>query len=736
MFITEGVCNNRCFITRTIAFITFALLAVTTCVSAQRLMENLGRGVVAINKGSGNVYISWRLLGTDPDNISFNIYRSTGGATAVKLNTAAITVTTDYSDSGVDTTKSNSWFVKPVVNGTEQAQSSAFTLAANAGKKSYISLPLQSLTGYAALHVYVGDLDGDGEYDYVVKRFPDDSTKNIYLEAYLNNGTYKWRIDLGPNMERGNYSANPFVLVYDFDSDGKAEVFTRSGEGTKFADGTTIGDANSDGVTDYRTFPPTTVGGYMLLGDNCPEYVSMVNGLTGKELARTDYLARGAKSNWTALWGDNYGHRMNFNFVGVAYFDGVHPSIIASSGEGTLMDIVAWDYAGSKFTKKWTWSSKGRTYTNSQHWADFHNIRVVDLDADGKDEVSWGVNAMDDNGSPLYYAPSDLGHGDRFGIGDFDPSRSGLEGFVIQQHATGTDTVPLAAVFDAKTGTRIKTINGPSGDVSRGDVADIDPRYKGMEYFSYAAGGVLNCKGVSISSAIPHPALSIWWDGDLLREFLDAADANGTNPVINKWNYTTSSSDRLLSLYNEGGAYSTKTTYAGRPPLYGDIMGDWREEIVCENGDRTELRIFSTSTPAVRRIYTLMHNPAYRLCINLKYYLPTPYPDFYLGDSMSDPSKPNITLIGATAINNLTQAKQLQHSVELNSLLSYTLTNVSNVDVALYDLTGRLVFLYSKSMQKPGHYSIRSLLNNVSKGAYVMKFKAGTVQKTVSVQLF
>ena len=206
----------------------------------------------------------------------------------------------------------------------------------------------------------------------------------------------------------------------------------------------------------------------MLLADNCPEFISMIDGMTGNELARTDYIPRGEKSKWTALWGDNYGHRMSFNFVGVAYFDGVHPSIITSRGEGTLMDIVAWDYGSGKFTKRWTWSSKGRTYTDNQHWADFHNIRIVDLDGDGKDEVSWGVNAMDDNGTPLYYAPSDLGHGDRFGIGDFDPSRPGLEAFVIQQHEKSTASVPLAAVYDAKTGSRIKTILGQSTDVGRG----------------------------------------------------------------------------------------------------------------------------------------------------------------------------------------------------------------------------------------------------------------------------
>jgi rhamnogalacturonan endolyase len=617
----------------------------TGTVSAQRLMENLGRGIVVVNKGNGRVYISWRFLGTDPEGMGFNVYRSTDGEVALKLNTALITSSTNYSDSGVDMTKSNTWFIKPVYNNIEMAASKPFTLPADAPVRNYIALPLQPLTGYHTLHVYVGDIDGDGEYDYIVKRFPDDASNNVLIEAYLNDGTYKWRIDLGPNMEQGNYSANPFVLVYDFDCDGKAEVFMISGEGTRFADGTKIGDVNTDGITDYRTLPPGFAG-YMLLGDNCPEFVSMVDGLTGRELARTEYIARGPKSEWNNFWGDDYGNRMSFNFVGVAYFDGVHPSIIASRGEGMKMDIVAWDYANNTFTKRWTWTPRGKSFPNNQSWHEFHNIRIVDLDGDGKDEVSWGVNAMDDNGTPLYLAPSDLGHGDRFCIGDLDPDRPGLENYIVQQHKNITGTKILAALLDAKTGGKIKIFEGPAADIGRGDAADIDPTHKGYELFSFANGSVFNCHGDSIAPSFPYPALSIWWDGDLLREILHAADGNGTNPIINKWNYTNNTTSRLLSLYNEGGSYTTKTIYAGRPPLYGDIMGDWREEIICENGDRTELRIFSTSIPTSYRIYTLMHNPAYRACMNPKYYLPTNLTDYYLGDSMNNPPVPNIKLIG------------------------------------------------------------------------------------------
>ena len=231
--------------------------------------------------------------------------------------------------------------------------------------------------------------------------------------------------------------------------------------------------------------------------------------------------------------------------------------------------------------------------------------------------------------------------------------------------------------------------------------------------------------------------MSIWWDGDLLREFLDASDGNGYNPIINKWNYTTSKSDRLFSVYNEGGSYSTRTSYAGRPALYGDIMGDWREEIVCENSDRTELRIFSTSIPAVRRIYTLMHNPAYRLCINLKYYLPTPYPDFYLGDSMADPPAPNIQPIGATPVVN-SKGAQLTNKNEVIHLqsLDYTVDKETDITANLYDLKGRVIFSLKPHIVKAGTYSLKTSFTNVPSGMYLLKLKAGNAQKTAMVQLY
>ena len=81
-----------------------------------RQMEFLDRGVIAVNRSSSSAYISWRLLATDPSNIAFNLYRTAGGGTT-KLNGSPITNTTDFTDSTVNETIANTYFVKPVING-------------------------------------------------------------------------------------------------------------------------------------------------------------------------------------------------------------------------------------------------------------------------------------------------------------------------------------------------------------------------------------------------------------------------------------------------------------------------------------------------------------------------------------------------------------------------------------------------------------------------------------------
>lgn len=604
-----------------------------------REMESLNRGVVALKRSDHSVYVTWRLYATDMDEIGFNIYRSTGGNVAIKLNSQPITATTDYVDNEVDASQTNTYFIRPVQDNIERSSSESFTLAANAPARQYLPVQLKPISGgeYSVEHVYVGDIDGDGDYDYVVKRMliSSSETGTVKLDCYDSEGVFKWRIDLGPNVETTNSPMTSPVLVYDFNGDGKAEVMAKTGERTTFGNGEMIGDTNGDGITDYNSHVFADYA-HILEG---PEFISMIDGESGEELTRADFIERGDVCDW----GDCYGARVNFIMASVAYLDGVHPSAVFSRGPGDHMVVEAWDYSEGSLHKRWAWSSMNQTFAAGTHWVDFHQVKAVDVDYDGKDEISWGSSMLDDDGTVLY--TTKLVHGDRFQIGDFNPDRKGLEVYAIQQN---NPTLLGAALYDAATGNILREWYTESlADVGRGDVADVDPESLGMELFSLADSNLQNSQGDNISSSRPYPDLSIWWDGDLGREFFVGIGSGGYNPAINKWNSAKGTTDRLFTLYNDGGPYSVTVPYAGRAPFIGDIIGDWREEVVLETKDHKELRVYTTIIPAENRLYTLMQNPAYRVDVTTKGYLCSKFPDFYLGTGMKKPPAPVIKLVSA-----------------------------------------------------------------------------------------
>ena len=125
----------------------------------------------------------------------------------------------------------------------------------------YLRVPLQVPPGgttpigeaytYSANDTSVGDLDGDGEYEMVVKWDPSNAkdnsqegyTGNVYLDAYTLDGTRLWRIDLGRNIRAGAHYTQ--FIVYDLDGDGKAEVAAKTADGT--VDGAGTGDRRSGG---------------------------------------------------------------------------------------------------------------------------------------------------------------------------------------------------------------------------------------------------------------------------------------------------------------------------------------------------------------------------------------------------------------------------------------------------------------------------------------------------------
>ncbi len=366
-----------------------------TLTSSPRQMEYLNRGIVAVNEGGGTVYVGWRLLGTDTSTIAFNLYRSTSGGAAVKLNISPITTTTDYVDTGVNTALSNSYFVRPVIGGVEQSPSETFTLGANAPAQQYLGIPLQIPAGvttpdgvtctYSANDCSVGDLDGDGQYEIIVKWDPSNSkdnaqsgyTGNVYLDAYEMDGTRLWRIDLGINIRAGAHYTQ--FMVYDLDGDGRAEVACKTAPDTKDGQGNYVLLLGDTLHADYRNS-----SGYILSG---PEYLTIFNGMTGAAMATTNYLpARGNVSDW----GDSYGNRVDRFLACVAYVDGVRPSLVMCRGYYTRAVLVAWNWRDGQLTQVWTFDSNtpgNGAYAGQGN----HNLSVGDVDGDGKDEIIYGA---------------------------------------------------------------------------------------------------------------------------------------------------------------------------------------------------------------------------------------------------------------------------------------------------------------------------------------------------------
>ena len=606
--------------------VTAVLVAMTfippSMALAQRQAERLGRGVVAINHGDGKVYVGWRLLGTDPDGMAFNVYRVTGGGKGVKLNEAPITASTNLVDAAADLSKPNAWFVRPVINDKEQAASVAFSLKAGAAGRSYITIPLKTPDRCTPNDASVGDLDGDGEYEIVVKqemRPRDNSqagtTGQTKLEAYKLNGKFLWRIDLGPNVREGAHYT-PFI-VYDLDGDGRAEVACRTADGSVDGAGKIIGNAKAD----HRSSK-----GYVLRG---PEFLTVFDGLTGAALATVNYLPpRGRVRDW----GDDYGNRVDRFLACVAYVDGKRPSLVMCRGYYTRSVLVAWNWRGGKLTHVWTFDSDGGARGNRAYRGQGnHSLSVGDVDADGRDEIIYGACAIDDNGKGLY--TTGMGHGDAMHLSDLDPDRPGLEVFGIHERPKHPYGANLRAAATGKVIWGLK-----STDAGRGLAMDIDPRHKGYECWASGGGleGLYNCKGEKISDARPRSCnMGVWWDDDLLREILD-----GT--TISKWDHLAARETRMLSA--DGCARNNGTK--SNPCIHADILGDWREEVIWRTRDNRELRIYTTTIPSKRRFYTFMHDPVYRLSVawqNVGYNQPAQV-GFYMGVGMSRPPRPKIRL--------------------------------------------------------------------------------------------
>ncbi|WP_308296950.1 rhamnogalacturonan lyase [Streptomyces sp. RT42] len=587
----------------------------TAQAATARQVEALDRGVVSVHTGDGNL-VSWRWLGTDPDGVAFNVYRA-----GTKVNSAPVTGSTTFFHAGAPSHAD--YTVRAVVGGTEQGDS-VHAIQFRAGYKDVpISPPAGGTTPDGVSYTYeandasVGDLDGDGALDLVLKWQPTNAkdnsqsgyTGNTIVDGVKLDGTRLWRVDLGRNIRSGAHYTQ--FQVYDYDGDGKAEVAMKTADGTKDGTGAVIGSSSAD----HRNS-----GGYVLSG---PEYLTMFNGQTGKAMGTVDYVpGRGNVSSW----GDSYGNRVDRFLAGTAYLDGSRPSLIMARGYYTRSVIAAWDWRDGRFTRRWTFDTDSSTNAGKGYDGQGnHQLSVADVDGDGRDEIVYGAMAVDDNGHGLWTTRN--GHGDALHVGDLDPSRAGLEEFKVDEDGSK----PSSWMADARTG-QIIWATGASGDNGRGVSGDIWSGSAGAESWSSAESGIRDPKGRVVNSRKPSSTNFLsWWDGDPVRELLD-----GTR--VDK--YGTSGDTRLLTGSGVAATNGTKAT----PVLSGDILGDWREEIVWRTSDNRALRIYSTPHDTDRRITTLLHDPQYRTALawqNTAYNQP-PHPSFFIGAGMATAPRPTV----------------------------------------------------------------------------------------------
>lgn len=573
-------------------------------------MESLNRGLVSVRSGSGNL-VSWRLLGTEGYDTEFNVYRD-----GTKVNDSPVTDSTNYLDDGAPADAT--YTVTAVVGGVEQ-EPSENSLRFSGG--DHLDVPLESPgSGYIPSEASPGDVDGDGQYELIVKWDPENAkdnsqsgvTGNVYVDAYRLDGEQLWRIDLGRNIRAGAHYTQ--FQVYDYDGDGRAEVAMKTADATRDGEGTVIGNAGAD----HRNS-----GGYVLTG---PEYLTMFNGLTGAAMSTVDYVP--GRGN-VADWGDDYGNRVDRFLAGTAYLDGERPSLIMARGYYTRAVVAAWDFRDGELTRRWTFDSNS-SGNGAAHGQGNHQLSVADVDADGRQEIVYGSATIDDNGSLMY--STGFGHGDALHVGDFVPARSGVEVFSIHE----SSSQPGSDLHDARNGDVIhRTPTSGEEGPGRGVAGDIFAGNEGAEFWGAGPNmdQLRNSAGGNVGRNPSSANFLAWWDADPVRELLD-----GTH--VDK--YGTGGDTRLFDGSGVTSSNGTKST----PVLSGDLFGDWREEVIWRHTDNSALRIYATSTPTTTKLHTLVHDAQYRVALawqNTAYNQP-PHPSYFLGDGMNRPPQPNVYL--------------------------------------------------------------------------------------------
>lgn len=598
-----------------IFILLFLSVIATFSAQAQRKTDKLDRGVVAVPYGTGYL-VSWRVMGEEYYDVTYNLYRD-GSLIATGLSAS------NYND--VSGTSSSQYQVAPVVKGVEKERSAVATPWAN----GYKSIPMATPTDrngadasqyYSLNDVTLGDLNGDGVTEFIVKRpcsdanNPSQKVRFNQLDCYDINGNRLWWIDLGPNMIAGPDEQWDCV-AFDWDQDGKAEVLLRMADDgiIHFADGTTqrIGTAGVD--TRYNGIEYTYTGA---------EYLVYLEGATGKPYQVMDYpLTRGADADWGS---GIIGHRSSKHYFGAPFLDGRKASIFLGRGAYTMHKMAAYDVdpATHALTRRWYWECKDK---NSPWFGQgYHNYAIGDVDWDGKDEIIFGSMVIDDNGKGL--STTGLGHGDSQHCSDFDPYRKYSEQFACNEDN------PAMNYRNAATAQLYKrtTAGGDDGRALMGNFTNDYPGSVGRTVSTDKMLSSVSDKFISELSAqsfIPWAKLNsrIYWDGDLLDEYMDGNGNENVPADIYK-----PGDNRIIRFEGTALTNSTKRNFCAQ----GDIFGDWREELVLRSSDNTELRVYTTNYPTQYRIPTLWHDHQYRNAMVWQSmgYNQTPHKSYFLGE--------------------------------------------------------------------------------------------------------
>lgn len=634
-----------------------------------RVMEKLSRGLIAVkttsapNNGIGEgVYLSWRLLGDESlTNQAFDIYRN-----GVKIYTTAPHGATNYTDA----TGSENDTYKVVKKGEspegeketkvwrEWAKYARGSLVNKGTSRpnafSYVDVPVvrpENTTNYGggvskyyggdagANDASVGDLDGDGDYEIVLKWDPSDSkdsasggyTGNVYIDAYEldeNNGGYLWRIDMGKNIRAGAHYTQ--FMVYDFDCDGKSEIAMKTAPGTIDGTGhyvTEVGDTeeirNADNTAVYLSGKGIPNGG--------GEYVTIFDGETGKALYTTEGITRDAVSTW----GDSKQNRSERYLAAVAYIDGKTPHYIECRGYYKAAVIRAYKWDGEILEMVFEHKAEENN-ASTMYGQGNHNLAVADVDNDGCDEIVYGSATLDHDGKTVL-GNTRHGHGDAMHVSDFN--NDGIQEVFSVKESSVANAENLRV---AQTGEILYKIAAESGtDNGRGVMANIDDEYAKNHSDALSLGwsaafsethdlkgNTVNTKPGTNSRMMTN--FLVYWDGDLSRELLDDNQL-AKYDAENGW---------TVRFYNDGNGYLPATSNNSSkqtPSLVADIWGDWREEIVMPvgkgEGETPYLRVMTSVLPTDYRLTTLMHDCQYRMGVawqNVAYNQP-PHTSYYVG---------------------------------------------------------------------------------------------------------